>query len=157
MRARCRARARLDRSGGLAVADGLRVGVLDLRGEIEFGVSEQAVSDPDAAALLPARRAGGDLQPADLLGRQRGLREGVVLLAPEQDPEQACELARGGGDGDLVAVAGADAAVAGAQRAWLADGAPAGLHQRDPDRGRAVLGDVPVRGGRVAGLADLGV
>jgi hypothetical protein len=46
--------------------------VLGLAGEIEFGVAEQAVSDPDAAALLPKRRARGDLQPAQFLGRQRG-------------------------------------------------------------------------------------
>ena len=93
----------------MAVADGLGVGVFGLAGEVEFGVAEQAVSDPEAFAVLPARGAGGDLQAADLLGRQRGLAEGVVLLAPKQDPEQAREFARGGGDRDLVAAASADA------------------------------------------------
>ena len=86
---------------------------------------------PDAAAVLPARRAGGDLQPAELLGRQRRLPEGVVLLAPEQHPEQAREFARRGDDRDLVAAAGADALVEGVQRARVADGAPAGLDERD--------------------------
>jgi hypothetical protein len=77
----------------LAVADGLGVGLLGLAGEVEFGVAEQAVIGPDASAVLPARCARDDLQAADLLGRQRGLAERVVLLAPEQDPEQAREFA----------------------------------------------------------------
>src|SRR3954462_13966116 len=64
MRARCRARARFDRPSGLAVADGLAVG---LSGEVEFGVAEQAVGDPDAAAVGPARCAGHEFQAAELL------------------------------------------------------------------------------------------
>src|SRR5688572_9566267 len=97
------------------------------------------MADPDTAAVLPARRARGDLQAAQLLGRQRGLAERVVLLAPEQDPEQARELAGRGGDRDLVAAASADALVEGAQRARIADRAPTGLHKRDSHRSGALL------------------
>src|SRR4051812_17581948 len=60
---------------------------------------------PDAAAVLSARRAGGELQAPDLSGRQRRLLEGVVLFAPEHRPEHARQFAGGGGDRDLVAAA----------------------------------------------------
>jgi hypothetical protein len=46
-------------------------------------------------------------------------------LAPEQDPEQTRELARRGGDRDLVATASADALIEGVQWARVADRAPA--------------------------------
>jgi hypothetical protein len=46
---------------------------------------------------------------------------GVVLAAGEHAPEQAGELAGAGDDRDLVAAAGADALVEGAQRTGLAD------------------------------------
>ena len=44
--------------------------------------------------------AGADLEQPELLGGQRGLLVGVVLVAGEQEPEQARELARGGDDRD---------------------------------------------------------
>src|SRR3954454_14336285 len=144
-------------AGGLAVADGLGVGLFGLAREVAFGLAHGAVGGPDALAILPARRTRGQFQAAQLLRGQRGLAEGVVLAAPEQDPEQAGELAGRGGDRDLVAAAGAEALIEGVQRAGLADGARAGLNQRDAHRGGALLGDVPVAGGRVAGLTDLGV
>ena len=51
-----RSRPLFDRAGGLAVADGLRVGVLGLAGEVAFGFAQRAVGGPDAAAVL--RSAG---------------------------------------------------------------------------------------------------
>jgi hypothetical protein len=42
----------------------------------------------------------------------------VVLVAGEQAPEQARELARGGDGRDLVSAAGADPLVKRVQRSW---------------------------------------
>ena len=104
-------------SGGVAVADGACVGELGLAGEVAFGLADRVVGGPDARCVgAAARRAGGDLQPAQLLLGQRGLGVGVVLVAREQAPEQARELARGGDDRDRVAAAGADALIEGVQR-----------------------------------------
>jgi hypothetical protein len=59
--------------------------------------------------VLRNRGAGGELEPAQLLLRQRRLLERVVLLAGEHAPEQEGELACRGDDRDLVAAAGTDA------------------------------------------------
>ena len=67
MRAPVSRSRRLDRAGGLAVADRLRVGEFGLAGDVAFGLAHHSGSGPDAAAVLPARRAGGDLQTTDLL------------------------------------------------------------------------------------------
>src|SRR5215211_4468921 len=48
----------------------------------------------------------------------------------------------------------ADALIEGAQRARRSDGAPGGLDEGVPAGRRAVLGDAPVLGGRVTGLAN---
>ena len=101
------------------------VGGLGLRGELPLGLAHPLVGDPDAGRLaLARRRAGGDLEPAQLLGGQRRLLVGVVLAAGEQAPEQARELARGRDDRLAVPAAGADALIERAQRAGLADGPP---------------------------------
>ena len=100
---RCHARARffgllLLGRGGFPVADGALVGGLGLGGELLFGVAHLLVGDPHPGGFArPDGRAGGDLQPPELLGGQRGLLVGVVLLAGEHAPEQDRELA-GGGD-----------------------------------------------------------
>jgi hypothetical protein len=65
-----------------------------LERERAFGVAHRVVGRPDALAALVARGAGGELEAAHLLVGQRGLREGVVLAAGQQAPEQARELAR---------------------------------------------------------------
>ena len=60
---------------------------------------------PDRVGLragLGARRAGGELEPAQLAADEAGAREGVVLAAGEQVPGEHCELA---GDGDRRDVA----------------------------------------------------
>jgi hypothetical protein len=52
--------------------------------------------------VLPAAlglRAGSQLELAQLLLRERRPREGVVLLAGEQVPEERAQLARRGGRG----------------------------------------------------------
>jgi hypothetical protein len=78
---------------------------------------------------LGLRGAGGELEAAQLLLGQRRLAIGVVLAAGEHAPEQAGELAGAGDDGDLVAAAGADALVEGAQRAGLTHRAPGCFNQ----------------------------
>jgi hypothetical protein len=65
--------------------------------------------------------AGADLEQAQLLVRQGRLLVGVVLPAHEQAPEQAGELAGRGRDRDLMAAAGTDPLVEGADRARLAE------------------------------------
>jgi hypothetical protein len=98
MRARCHARARLRGSRCLPVADRAPVGVLGLRGDRALGVAGLPVAGAVAGAdLALARRcSGGELELSDLAARQRGLSEGVVLLARELAPEATRELARGG-------------------------------------------------------------
>src|SRR5690242_19568543 len=118
----------------MPVAEGLRVGVFGLAGEVLFGFADSSVSGPDAAAVSPTRRAGGDLQLAQLDRRQRRLPERVVLLAPEQHPEQARKFARGGDDRDLVTAPRADPLVEGMQRTGRADRAPTSLDQRVASR-----------------------
>jgi hypothetical protein len=63
-------------------------------GELAFGVAHPFAGGPQAGALaFPRRGAGGDFEQPELLGGQRGLLVGVVLLAGEQAPGQARELA----------------------------------------------------------------
>ena len=114
--ARCRARTLLAR---LAVVDRAFVGALGLECELAFGFAHRVVGRPDAAAALPARRAGLQFEAAHLLLGQRRLREGVVLAAREQAPEQACELAGAGDDRDRVPAARLDALIeAGDRPGW---------------------------------------
>src|SRR3954451_17169717 len=120
----CRTRARLGRPGGLPVGDVAPVGELGLFGERAFGVAHGVVGRPDRGGALGLGGAGGELEAAQLLLGQRRLGVGVVLAAGEQAPEQARELAGAGDDRDLVASAGADALVEGAQRTGLTHGAP---------------------------------
>src|SRR4051794_14954595 len=80
--ARCRARALLL----LPVRDGAFVGALGLQRELALGWAHRVVGRPDTAAALMARRAGGELEPAHLLPRQRRLREGVVLCRALAEP-----------------------------------------------------------------------
>ena len=134
---RCHARARLRWSGCVPVVDRAAVGGFGLQGERALGVADVVVASAGARANLSfARRgAGRELELADLATRQRRLPEGVVLLAREQTPEQAGELARRGDRGDLGAAARADALIEGAQRAGRADGDPRGLDEDVTDRG----------------------
>ena len=107
---RCRARARLRRLSGVPVTHGARVGGLGLVGELALGFADGFVGVPDAGGLgRVARVPGGELEAPQLLAGQRRLGVGVVLLAREQAPEQAGELARGGDNRDRVPAARADA------------------------------------------------
>ena len=115
---RCRARAF---AVCLPVRHCAPVGDLALAGELALGLAHGRVGRPGARLGLALGGAGGELEAAQLLFGQRGLGIGVVLLAGEQAPEQASELARRGDDRDLVAAPGADALVERAQRAGLAD------------------------------------
>jgi len=63
--------------------------------------------------VAKCRRQG--LWSAARLCPQRRLPEGLVLLAPEQHPEQARELARCGDDRDLVTATQANTLVEGVQ------------------------------------------
>ena len=63
----------------MAVFDELLVGGFGLFGESAFGVGEGVVGGLGAGSLLPARGAGGDLQAAQLDGRQYPLRRGRVV------------------------------------------------------------------------------
>src|SRR5829696_1169014 len=148
--ARCRARALVL----LPVFDRAFVSALSLEGELALGLAHRLVGRPDAAPALELGGAGLRLEATHLLLRQRGLREGVVLAAREQAPEQARELASAGDDGDRMPAARPDALIEAGDRSRLAHRRPAGLDERVTGAGRALLGDVPVRGGRGSGLAD---
>ena len=105
---------------GLPVADGALVGGLRLLGELFLGLAHPLAGGPGAGGLALARRgAGGDLEPAELLGGQRRLLVGVVLAPVEQAPEQHGELARGGDDRLAVAAAALDPLIERAQRPGL--------------------------------------
>jgi hypothetical protein len=66
------------------VADGPLAGRLGLGGELLLGVAHLLVGDPHPGGLArPDRGAGGDLEPPEFLGSERGLLVGVVLLACE--------------------------------------------------------------------------
>src|SRR2546423_15167521 len=83
-----------------------------------------------------------ELEPADLLPGQCRLREGVVLLAREQAPAQARELARGGGGGNPPAPARAPPPRKQTPRTGRADPPPHRPH--DPlHRGPAPPCDAP--------------
>jgi hypothetical protein len=59
---------------GLPVLDDALVGGLGLLGELALGLTDRDVAAPDAAGRLGVlRRAGGDLEPAELLLGQRRL------------------------------------------------------------------------------------
>ena len=134
-----------------------RVGALGLAGEVALGVADRACCAIQTPRPALARRGAPAVSSSrrSFLARQRGLAEGVVLLAGEQAPEQAGELARGGDDRDLVAAAGADALVEGAQRPGLR-GPRSSSASTSACRTAAepCLEMRPWRGGRVAGLAD---
>src|SRR5215216_2607918 len=152
---RCYARARLPRRCCLPVGDDSLVGGLGLLGELALcGAHLLARRPGPRRRALQRRRAGADLEQAQLLGRQRGLPVGVVLAAREQRPEQRRELARAGDDGDLVAAAGADPLVERVQWAGLLNDRPGRLNERPARRGRALLGDPSALGRCAAGLVD---
>src|SRR5215218_5304857 len=100
---RCRAGALLLRLGALPVGDGALVSGFGLTRERAFGFAHPLPGRPDSGVgALERRRAGADLEQAQLLLRQRGLLVGVVLLAAEQAPAQAGELAGRRNHRDLV-------------------------------------------------------
>ena len=116
---------------GLPVFDDPLVGGLGLLGELALGLADRDVAAPDPAGRLGVlRRAGGDLQPAQLALGQRRLLVGVVLTAREHAPEQDRELAGGRDDRLAVTAARARAVIEGVQRTGLQDDAPGGLDQR---------------------------
>src|SRR5918997_2030237 len=82
-------------------SDGALVGPLGLACELLLCAAHRGVRRPDAGLDLALLGAGAELEPAQLLARQRRLGVGVVLPAREQTPEEAGELARGGDDRDL--------------------------------------------------------
>ena len=82
---------------------------------------------------------------------------GVVLLAPEQTPDQAGELAAGRDGGDLRPTASANALVERAQRARRSNRAPCGLDEHVTDWRLALLGDVPVASGGRSEPAHAGI
>src|SRR3954451_22012262 len=150
----CRTRARLGRPSRLPVGDVAPVGELGLFGERAFGLAHGVVGRPDRRRALGLGGAGGEREAPELLLGQRRLGVGVVLAAGEHAPEQAGELAGAGDDRDLVAAAGADALIEGAQRTGLTHGAPGGFDEGVASVGGALLGDAAVLGGLIAGLSD---
>src|SRR5215207_8332910 len=114
----------------LPVFDRALVGALRLQRELALGLAHRLVGRPDTAAALPAGSAGLQLEAAHLFLGQRGLREGVILAARQQAPEQTCELASARDDRDRVAAARLDAPVEARDRTGLADGRPTRLDQR---------------------------
>src|SRR5215218_10117982 len=63
---RCAARCRTRALVLLAVLERALLGALRLARELAFGVAHRLVGRPDAAAALPARGAGGQLEAAPL-------------------------------------------------------------------------------------------
>jgi hypothetical protein len=96
---RCRAGALLVCLGGVPVGDRSTVGGLRLGRELALcGPHPLAGREHPGVDALVSLGAGADLEQTQLLGRQRGLGVGVVLLARQQAPKQAGELARAGDD-----------------------------------------------------------
>ena len=120
------------------------------------GASHRSRPEPTLDSPL-APGPDSQLEPAELLGGQGWRRVGVVLLAAEQGPEQAGELARRGDDRDLVAAAGADPLVEGPDRTRPADRRPARLDQGVAGTHRVPLRDPPASRRARARLADPGV
>ena len=94
-----------------------------------------ALVDQRPPSTSPFGLPGPQLQPAELLAGQARLAVGIVLAPGEHAPEQTGELARGGGDRDLVAAADADPSVKGPDRTRVSDRRPRGLDQRMASRG----------------------
>ena len=116
--------------------------------ELLLGVAHGPVGAPDrGGGAVKALGAGDQLELAELLGGQRRLGVRVVLVAGEQAPEQAGELACRGDGRDLVAAAGADPLVKRPQWAGLQDDAVRRFNQRPPGLRRPLLGDPPQPGG----------
>ncbi len=86
----------------MPVGDEAAVGNFGLFGELAlagaFGALAVAVLGREVSSSGVTLGAGAQLESAELLACQRGALERVVLLAGEQAPEQAGELARGGDD-----------------------------------------------------------
>ena len=97
--------------------------------------------------------AGAKLERAQLLVGQGWAGERVVLAALEHRPAQADEFASGRDDRDLHPAPSADALEERAQWPWGAGGGERGFDEH-PTRVRAsLLGDPPVGGWLLAGLA----
>src|SRR5215208_7166313 len=126
---RCAARWRARALVQLPVFDRAFVGALSLQGELALGLAHRLVGRPDAAPALELGGAGLQLEATHLLLGQRGLREGVVLAAREQAPEQARQLACAGDDRDRVSATRLHALIEAGDRAGLAHRRPARLNE----------------------------
>jgi hypothetical protein len=113
-------RSRPSSAGGLGSCARRRAG---LQRELALGLAHRVVGRPNSAATSSASL---QLEAAHLLLGRR-LREGIVLTARQQAPEQAGELAGAGDDRDRVAAARLDALIEARDRAGLTDGRPARL------------------------------
>src|SRR5436190_6814725 len=149
------------RCGCRPVGDEPAVGDFGVFGELTlagaFGALAVGVLCREVSTSGLTLGASAQLEAAQLLACQRRAPERVILLAPEQVPEQHGELARDGDDRDLAAAAGADSLVEGAHRTGGADGDKGGLREHLTDLGGALLGDPAVTRSADPGLADLGV
>ena len=112
---------------------------------------------PDGVGVRPglgARRAGRELERAQLAAHEARAREGVVLAAGEQVPGQHGELARDRDGRDVAAAPRGGALREGAQRSGALGRRPGRLDEHVAGGGRALLRDAAVAGRPVAGLAD---
>ncbi len=77
----------------------------------------------------------------------------VGLVLGQQVPDQRRDLARGGDGGDVLAFARLDPQEERPQRPGHRSGRPRGLHQHRPRRRVPLLGDAPMDGRAIPGLA----
>src|SRR5215217_3400061 len=93
---RCRARTRLRWSGGFPVGDEAPVGEFGLGGELALALAVLLLVVAALVLKVPATwvplGACAEFEFAELMARERGARERVVLLAGEHVPEQHGQL-----------------------------------------------------------------
>ena len=100
-----------------------------------------SISRPTLAAARRLTRA--KLEVAKLLGVECRPHPGVILLAPEEMPDDDCELASNGNGGDVGAAA-CDTLIEGPQWSGSAHSLPCRFDQHRPGMGAALLANPPV-------------
>ena len=111
-----------------------------------------SISRPTLAAARRVTRA--KLKVAKLLGVQGRPHPGVILLAPEEMPDDNCQLASNCNCGDVGAAASCDTLIEGPQWSGSAHSLPSRFDQHSPGMGAALLANAPVARSALTGLMN---